>query len=115
MRVKLTTIELQENLGGRKYLLESSSCMDCWNKVTGGGRHDFVLIEDVQLLLRTLPQVSFHRCQTVVFSCDVDIVGPDANTWFSSLQVCDADDDDGTAAAVGILAQCIWRAGDVEP
>eukprot|EP00961_Rhodomonas_salina_P142840 1923022-Rhodomonas_salina.3 len=32
------------------------SCAECWDQMTNGGRHDFILIEDVQILMRMLPQ-----------------------------------------------------------
>jgi hypothetical protein len=38
------------------------SCLQCWNRYTGGGKNDFILISDVQMMMRGLPQpLGFSR------------------------------------------------------
>jgi hypothetical protein len=32
------------------------SCLECWEKYTGGGKEDFILISDVPIMMRGLPQ-----------------------------------------------------------
>lgn len=43
--------------GSSRRIDDNLSCAECWKHMTnGGGRHDFILIPDVQVLMRMLPQ-----------------------------------------------------------